>query len=205
MEHGHSFIDYYSILRVHPQCDAKTLETAYRELAKMYHPDHPQTADTDRFREVLEAYRALREPEDRASYNLQYSLHTGFSFEEPQSSTEGEGVALSDADAHAKTLLYLYKRRRDYAYDPGVGPYALQQMLNCSDESFEFHVWYLRGKGFIEYTEAGTLAITVVGVDHVIAMSQTHAHEQLRIAQSREFTARAGGFEPQAPVADAAG
>ena len=44
------FVDYYAILRVHPECDAKTLETAYRDLAKIYHPDHPETRAADAHR-----------------------------------------------------------------------------------------------------------------------------------------------------------
>lgn len=185
MNSGQAFVDFYSILKVHPQCDQKTLEAAYRDLAKVYHPDHTETADTDKFREVLEAYRAIKEPDDRADYDIQYSIHTGFSFEGPEPVEESEREALSDGDAHTRILMHLYKRRRDFASDPGVGQYSLQQMLNCSDESFQFHMWYLRGKGFIEYTEDGTLAITVVGVDHVISMSKTHAHEKLRIEKSR--------------------
>lgn len=186
MANGQTFVDFYSILKVHPQCDRKTLDVAYRDLAKTFHPDHPETADTDKFREVLAAYRALKNEDDRARYDQEYSVHTGFSFELTANETESEKAALSDAEAHSKTLLYLYKRRREFASDPGVGQYSLKQMLNCSEESFEFHVWYLRGKGFVEYTEEGTLAITVAGIDHVISMSRTHAQEKLRIAQSHE-------------------
>lgn len=186
MSNAQSFVDFYNILQVHPQCDFKTLEAAYRDLAKAYHPDHPETADTDKFREVLEAYRSLKNPEDRAKYDVQYSIHTGFSFEPASILNESEKVALSDGQAHSKILLHLYKRRREFASDPGVGQYSLQQMLNCSDESFDFYIWYLRGKGFIEYTEEGTLAITISGVDHVISMSQVHEREKLQIGQSEE-------------------
>lgn len=56
-------------------------------------------------------------------------------------------------------------------------------MLNCSDERFEFHQWYLKEKGFIVVTEHGTLAITVQGVDHVISMSRTTSAEKLMISQ----------------------
>lgn len=186
MEDGQPFVDLYGILQVHPQCDARTLEAAYRLLAKMYHPDHPETANIDRFSEVVAAYRTLRNAEGRTRYDAQYSLHTGFLFEPAEAANQDERAAISDADAHARTLMYLYKRRRESARDPGAGHYALQQMLNCSDENFEFHMWYLKEKGFIEVTEQGTLAITIVGVDHVISLSRTTAQEKLRIAQSRE-------------------
>lgn len=187
MNNRDPFVDFYGILKVHPQCDLKTLEAAYRDLAKMYHPDHPQHADTDKFTEVLEAYRAIKDPEDRADYDIRYSANTGFSFEVADKKDESEKEALSDGDSHVKTLMYLYKRRREFASDPGVGQYSLQQMLNCSDESFEFHIWYLRGKGFIEYTEEGTLAITIIGVDHVISLSKAHAKEKLQIEKQKYF------------------
>ena len=54
--------DHYSILGVLPDCDAKQLEIAYKALAKKYHPDHSETADLDRFKEITGAYRVLRDP-----------------------------------------------------------------------------------------------------------------------------------------------
>lgn len=185
MTNANPFVDFYSILKVDPQCDAKTLETAYRDLAKIYHPDHPETADTEKFQAVLEAYRALKDPEDRASYNITYSLHTAYTFDANSGETIIDRSAPSDNDAHVKTLLHLYKRRREFAKDPGVGQYSLQQMLNCSDETFDFYIWYLKGKGFIEYTEEGTIAITIAGVDHVISLSQVRAQEKLQITKMR--------------------
>ena len=51
--------------------------------------------------------------------------------------------------------------------------------MKCSDESFEFHVWYLKSKGYLEITEQSELAITIDGVDHVIAMSRTIEERKL--------------------------
>jgi curved DNA-binding protein len=182
-----TFIDYYNVLHVNPNCDAKTLETAYRFLAKKYHPDHRTTADVTKFNEVIEAYRVLRNPDQRAVYDVQFSANTGFEFSSDNVVDDDERAALSDADAHAKVLMFLYKRRREHALDAGVGRYFVQEMLNCSDENFDFHVWYLKAKGFIETTEQGTLAITIEGVDHVISMSRTSMRERLLIGQSSDL------------------
>lgn len=177
------FVDYYAILRVHPECDGRTLEIAYRNLAKTYHPDHPETADITLFNAVIEAYRAIKDHGKRLAYDVQYGSHTGFVFSAADSILAEERAALSDADVHAETLLYLYKRRRERAQEPGVGQFELQRMLDCSDQAFDFHAWYLKAKGLIEITDAGTLAITIAGVDHVINSSRTAAQEKLRIAQ----------------------
>jgi curved DNA-binding protein len=187
MTDSQPFVDYYEILQVNSNCDAKILETAYRHLAKMYHPDHRLTADVTKFNEVIEAYRVLRNPQKRAEYDILYATNTkdfGFRF---ASNNEAEGdtkAALDDADAHTRILVFLYKRRRAHAQDAGVAGFFVQEMLNCSDEHFEFHTWYLKAKGFIEITEQGTLAITIQGVDHVIATSRTNMMEKLLIAQS---------------------
>lgn len=183
MDDGHPFVDYYSILQVHPECDARTLEVAYRHLAKIFHPDHPETADLDRFNSVIEAYGLLRKPHKRSSYDALYTLNTGFSFKANEAGRSEGMAALSDANTHASILMFLYKKRRESARSPGAGTYDILRSLNCSHDNFEFHAWYLKKKGFIEVTDEGTLAITVEGVDHVISMSQTSAEKRLRITQ----------------------
>ena len=183
MDINQPFVDYYAILRVHPECDSRTLEIAYRKLAQLYHPDHPETADTARFSAVIEAYRALKDHSKRLAYDVQFSAHTGFGFSAADAILAEERTALSDAEVHAEVLMTLYKRRRERASEPGVGPFELQRMLDCSDEAFDFHAWYLKAKGLVETTDAGTLAITIAGVDHVISTSRGAAQDRLRIAQ----------------------
>jgi curved DNA-binding protein len=182
---GH-FINYYSILQVNPGCDAKMLENAYRYFAKMYHPDHPETANVDRFSQVVEAYGVLRDPEQRAEYDLLYAanVHDEWHTFAPHSELPADDKpALDDAETHAKILTYLYRARRERAQDAGVAGFFIQEMLGCSDEHFEFHRWYLKAKGYIGITEQGTLEITVEGVDHVIAMSRSKVQEQLLIGR----------------------
>ena len=179
------FVDYYRILEVKPDCDAKNLETAYRRLAKAYHPDHMETSDVDKFNAVVEAYRMLRNAEVRAEYDILYKEN--MPAEDPVSAmfdevSIEEKSALTDAEAHEKILMKLYKKRRENAQNPGVLAFYIKEFLNCSDEIFEFHAWYLKAKGFIERTEQNELAITVDGIDHVIAMSRTNVAAQLRLA-----------------------
>ena len=72
MNEGSVFRDYYKILEVDPSCNGKTLEASYRLLAKLYHPDHPETADVSRFNDVIQAYRALRDSDQRTAYDRVY-------------------------------------------------------------------------------------------------------------------------------------
>lgn len=197
MSDGQSFIDFYAVLQVDPSCDAKMLETAYRHLAKMYHPDHPQTADPDRFNAVVAAYRVLRTAESRTEYDLQHALHAtggvyatggnGAAAASPAPGDVHDRAALDDAEAHARILTLLYRKRRENAQSAGIAAYYIQQMLGCSDELFEFHRWYLKSKGWIAIDEGGALAITIDGVDHVISLSRTAAVEKLLIGRPTDL------------------
>ena len=187
MSEEQDFVDFYDILQVNPNCDAKILESAYHYLAKLYHPDHAGPHEITRFNEVVGAYKVLRNPEQRAEYDKLYAQQKGgepFRFPTRNEFGIEENSALSDADDHTKILLFLYKRRREHARDPGVVGFYLQELLNCSDEHFEFHKWYLKEKGFVVLTEHGTLAITIQGVDHVISLSRSDKAEKLLIGKA---------------------
>ena len=85
-----NFIDYYEILQVSPGCNAKTLEAAYRHLAKMYHPDHPSTADSEKFNEVISAYKVLRKPSGRTKYDQLYAELKGAHWLDQDAEPEAE-------------------------------------------------------------------------------------------------------------------
>jgi hypothetical protein len=51
--------------------------------------------------------------------------------------------------------------------------------LGCPAEHLEFHLWYLKEKGWIKRTESGTLAITVEGVDRANSEHQRDPRHKL--------------------------
>jgi curved DNA-binding protein len=185
MSDEHEFIDYYDVLQVSQNCDIKIIEGAYRHFAKIYHPDHEETADLDRFNLVIEAYNTLKFPEKRASYDVTYNLckRSGITAAETEL---GDETAQADAAMQTSILLYLYKRKRENFREPGVASYFMQEHFGCSDDTFEFHIWYLKEKGYVEVTEQGTLAISVVGVDHVIALHQPRPADKFLTDRSHE-------------------
>jgi len=64
------FKDYYRILGVDRSADDKAIKSAYRKLARKYHPDVAKGKDSgDRFREINEAYEVLSDPEKRRRYD----------------------------------------------------------------------------------------------------------------------------------------
>jgi len=60
--------DYYKILGVDRKADDKTIKSAYRKLARKYHPDVNKGQDA-RFKEIAEAYEVLSDPEKRRRYD----------------------------------------------------------------------------------------------------------------------------------------
>lgn len=62
--------DYYKIIGVKKDASQDEIKRAYRKLARKYHPDVSKEADAEtRFKEVGEAYEALKDPEKRAAYD----------------------------------------------------------------------------------------------------------------------------------------
>ena len=66
--------DYYEVLGVPRDADAKTIKNAFRRLARRYHPDTSTEPDAEqRFKEIAEAYGVLSDPAKRAGYDAQGS------------------------------------------------------------------------------------------------------------------------------------
>lgn len=64
------FKDYYKILGVERTATAEDVKTAYRKLARKYHPDVSKEPGAEaHFKEIGEAYQVLQDPEKRAAYD----------------------------------------------------------------------------------------------------------------------------------------
>lgn len=58
---------YYAVLGISPDATTSDVKNAYRRLAKQYHPDH-KGGDTQKFRDIQEAYSVLADSERRRCY-----------------------------------------------------------------------------------------------------------------------------------------
>lgn len=161
------FIDCYEVLQVSPNADIETIERVYRFLAKRYHPDNPQTGDAERFRVLTDAYHLVRDPEKRAAYDVKYDGERAVQWQ-----IFGESSPSDDIETDKRTqqgiLSLLYTCRRREPANPGIGNLELERLLGVPEQHLEFHIWYLKEKGWIERSDTGKLAISVTGVEAVV-------------------------------------
>jgi curved DNA-binding protein len=163
--------DYYEILQLNPTADQEAIDRAYKILAKQYHPDNHETGDPEKFMQIARAYQTLADSELRAVYD--HSLNTSGSnalvlLTEAADSATYEGDEL----LFDRILTVLYTSRRKNLRRSGLGIFQLEEMLGCPSDDLEFHVWYLREKGYAERLENGLFSITAAGVDHTIQLQK---------------------------------
>ncbi|QRN85194.1 DnaJ domain-containing protein [Clostridia bacterium] len=67
---GISYHDYYETLGINKEASDKEIKSAYRKLARKYHPDVNKDAGSEeKFKEINEAYEVLKDPDKRARYD----------------------------------------------------------------------------------------------------------------------------------------
>jgi curved DNA-binding protein CbpA len=161
------FVDYYEILQLSPNADYETVERVFRMLAKRYHPDNEETGNPEKFNLVIAGHKVLSDPEKRAAYDVEYDkarMVRWKIFDETPSPENGDG----DKKIQEGILSLLYTARRQDTLNPGIGIYELERLLGCPEKHMEFHIWYLKEKGWIQRMDSGEFSITAGGVDAVM-------------------------------------
>ena len=158
--------DFYEIFQVNPKADQEVIERVYRLLAKRHHPDNQDAGDVIQFEMLAEAYRTLSDPKKRAAYD-QCRAARGHQNETIFNASQSRSIK-REKRIYQAILLILYSARREDPMRPGVGIVDLGKLLRFPDKEMEFHIWYLKEKGWVQREETGAFAITVTGVDEVI-------------------------------------
>ena len=163
---GNGFVDYYELLQVSSNADIDTIERVFRHLAKKLHPDNKETADSEKFQQVVEAHRTLTNAETRAGYDVKYQEYWHSKWKVASEASGGTAFG-DDWEIRESLLSLLYVQRRRDTRHPGLSDFDMSRLLGKPFELVEFHVWYLKAKNWVERLDTGQLAISALGVDQV--------------------------------------
>ena len=101
--------DFYQVLGIHPEASDEEIKTAYRELARIHHPDshasksNPEVLpNPDIFKAITEAYAMLSNPEKRQEYDSWLSRNNpSSSIHWLKAGTKNETPISRSANVHA--------------------------------------------------------------------------------------------------------
>lgn len=138
--------DFYKILGVRPNATLAEIKRAYREKAKLLHPD--LTGDSsrrDEFNEVVQAYRVLSDMRQRSIFDESFFIKIKRSYKSADTFNYYEWLkARDDEESRAKLIFYTLMHHKE---DEAVAEFKRMQM-NHAD--FSLKKWFTR-EDFMDY------------------------------------------------------
>lgn len=183
---GEAFVNFYELMGLKPSASQDAIALRFRSLARRFHPDNSSTGNRTRFEAILRANDILRDRARRAQYHRENPQDlppflpeaeepaealSALDLAEEEAFVDGLGID-RDVSIQNNLLTMLYLQRRRNTKEPGIGNAELERLSGCPHEHLEFHIWYLREKGWIAQAEDGRFAITVDGVDRAAHIYQ---------------------------------
>jgi len=113
-------VDYYRVLQVHSLAEPEVIESAYKRLAKKYHPDVNRAKDSEhRMKQINEAYEILKDAGNRRRYDAQLAERQNNKADKKgtlQTEIEQASVVLAQPTL-AAYFLYIKNKRFETAYE----------------------------------------------------------------------------------------
>ena len=138
--------DFYKILGVRPNATLAEIKRAYREKAKLLHPDLTgNSSSQDAFSEVVQAYRVLSDMRQRSIFDESFFIKIKRSYKKADSFNYYDWLkAREDEESRAKLIFYTLMHQKE---DEAVAEFKRMQM-NHSD--FSLKKWFTR-EDFMDY------------------------------------------------------
>lgn len=158
--------EHYEFLQISPNAQPETIQRVYRFLAARFHPDNPETGDTEKFLLLNRAFEVLSDPERRAEYDAKLRNDQGRPVQAFESIDFMDGIE-GEVNRRLAVLSLLYRRCRANVHDPKVSLCELEASMGFPREYLDFTTWYLRTKKYITQEDNSDFALTSLGVDYV--------------------------------------
>lgn len=170
-------LDYYDVMQLSPKADSETIQRVFRMLAQRYHPDNQETGKESTFREVLEAYKVLSDPEQRAAYDAVYEKNRRERFKVFEGWQAVRGIEAERRKRHG-ILSLLYAKRAGDPHQPTISIRECEEMLGCPRDHLEFCLWYLKESGLIYRSDNNRFQITIQGVNEFESQAAPRAVDE---------------------------
>ena len=116
-------MDYYVVLGIAEDADDETIRSAFRALARRYHPDVGAGSSLIEFQRAREAYETLADPERRRRYDRQLRV------------SRSQPVAMTEVIVTRPFPEPLFTSRRDY-FASRIQVTATQSLLDQIFDAF---------------------------------------------------------------------
>ena len=138
--------DFYKILGVRPNATLAEIKRAYREKAKLLHPDLTgNSSSQNAFNEVVQAYRVLSDIRQRSIFDESFFIKIKRSYKKADTFNYYDWLkAREDEESRAKLIFYTLMHQKE---DEAVAEFKRMQM-NHSD--FSLKKWFTR-EDFMDY------------------------------------------------------
>ncbi len=160
-------VDHYEVLQVSTSAEPETINRVYRILAQRFHPDNQQTGDANRFREILEAYQVLSDPEKRARYDIVHQDQRKDRWRLVATGAQAENDFEMEQLVRLTVLEMLYTKRRIDPNDSGIFLMELEKLIGRPREHLEFTLWFLVQKKFVTRDDHSRMILTVEGAEYL--------------------------------------
>lgn len=139
--------DYYKILGVPPTASAAEIKRAYRQKAKLLHPDVSDKASEEAFHALTQAYEVLSDIHQRSMFNERYAADQRYqeSRRREKSFNYREWLAArTDEESRCQLIFFDLMHGRE---DDAV---ALYKKMNMEKADFRLSYWFTR-EDFMDY------------------------------------------------------
>lgn len=183
--------DFYKILGVRPNATLSEIKRAYREKAKLLHPDLTGDASRrDEFNEVVQAYRVLSDMRQRSIFDESFFIKIKRSYKNADSFNYYDWLkAREDEESRAKLIFYTLMHQKE---DEAVAEFKCMQ-TNHAD--FSLKKWFTR-EDFMDYgyilaeelVIRGEYYDAIILLEQIIQMEYSYHYFYIFFPEVIEFT-----------------